>query len=194
MKKKTLVLTTLVLSVPIFMMGCSSAKSPTDVVNDYFTELKDEKSDEAKDLVEATIAITEEHSHEENDKTDDTNITKSVETYLSKTNAKVLSEKVKDNKATVKVEVTAPNYSELLEEVIGESITDKFNGETIDQEYLGSNLLKKVKASKTEVRTGEINLVKKDNEWTIKSDDNVLNLMLGQAEYDSEAEKNEIQK
>ena len=92
------------------------------------------------------------------------------------------------------VEVTAPNYSELLEEVIGESITDKFNGETIDQEYLGSNLLKKVKASKTEVRTGEINLVKKDNEWTIKSDDNVLNLMLGQAEYDSEAEKNEIQK
>lgn len=193
MKKKTLFLTTLVLSVPMIMMGCST-ETPTDVVNDYFTEIKDKKSNESKDLVEATMAITEEHVQEDSEDSDNANITKSVETYLSKTNVKVLSEKINNDKATVEVEVTAPNYSELLEEVIGESISDKFAGETIDEDYLGSSLLKKVESSKTEVRSGEINLVKKDNEWQIKSDDSVLNLMLGQAENDSSAEEDEIQK
>ena len=116
-----------------------------------------------------------------------------LEMFISKVDAKVLSEKVDGEKATVKVKVTGPNYEDLLQAVIEDSITDAFDGKEINSEYLGSNLLKKVKESKSETRTGKINLVKSDGAWKIKSEDDVMNLVLGQSEEQVEYE-DEIQK
>lgn len=192
MKKKIWILTTLVLSVPMLMMGCST-ESPTDVVNNYFTEVKDVKSDESGDLIESTISLTKEHAQDDSDDSKSEDLTKSLEMFISKVDAKVLSEKVDGEKATVKVKVTGPNYEDLLQAVIEDSITDAFDGKEINSEYLGSNLLKKVKESKSETRTGKINLVKSDGAWKIKSEDDVMNLVLGQSEEQVEYE-DEIQK
>ena len=192
MKKKIWILTTLVLSVPMLMMGCST-QSPTDVVNNYFTEVKDVKSDESGDLIESTISLTKEHAQDDSDDSKTEDLTKSLEMFISKVDAKVLSEKVDGEKATVKVKVTGPNYEDLLQAVIEDSITDAFDGKEINSEYLGSNLLKKVKESKSETRTGKINLVKSDGAWKIKSEDDVMNLVLGQSEEQVEYE-DEIQK
>lgn len=192
MKKKIWILTTLVLSVPMLMMGCST-QSPTDVVNNYFTEVKDVKSDESGDLIESTISLTKEHAQDDSDDSKSEDLTKSLEMFISKVDAKVLSEKVDGEKATVKVKVTGPNYEDLLQAVIEDSITDAFDGKEINSEYLGSNLLKKVKESKSETRTGQINLVKSDGAWKIKSEDDVMNLVLGQSEEQVEYE-DEIQK
>lgn len=192
MKKKIWILTTLVLSVPMLMMGCST-QSPTDVVNNYFTEVKDVKSDESGDLIESTISLTKEHAQDDSDDSKSEDLTKSLEMFISKVDAKVLSEKVDGEKATVKVKVTGPNYEDLLQAVIEDSITDAFDGKEINSEYLGSNLLKKVKESKSETRTGKINLVKSDGAWKIKSEDDVMNLVLGQSEEQVEYE-DEIQK
>ena len=192
MKKKIWILTTLVLSVPMLMMGCST-QSPTDVVNNYFTEVKDVKSDESGDLIESTISLTKEHAQDDSDDSKSEDLTKSLEMFISKVDAKVLSEKVDGEKATVKVKITGPNYEDLLQAVIEDSITDAFDGKEINSEYLGSNLLKKVKESKSETRTGQINLVKSDGAWKIKSEDDVMNLVLGQSEEQVEYE-DEIQK
>ena len=192
MKKKIWILTTLVLSVPMLMMGCST-ESPTDVVNNYFTEVKDVKSDESGDLIESTISLTKEHAQDDSDDSKSEDLTKSLEMFISKVDAKVLSEKVDGEKATVKVKVTGPNYEDLLQAVIEDSLTDAFDGKEINSEYLGSNLLKKVKESKSETRTGQINLVKSDGAWKIKSEDDVMNLVLGQSEEQVEYE-DEIQK
>lgn len=192
MKKKIWILTTLVLSVPMLMMGCST-ESPTDVVNNYFTEVKDVKSDESGDLIESTISLTKEHAQDDSDDSKSEDLTKSLEMFISKVDAKVLSEKVDGEKATVKVKITGPNYEDLLQAVIEDSLTDAFDGKEINSEYLGSNLLKKVKESKSETRTGKINLVKSDGAWKIKSEDDVMNLVLGQSEEQVEYE-DEIQK
>ena len=192
MKKKIWILTTLVLSVPMLMMGCST-ESPTDVVNNYFTEVKDVKSDESGDLIESTISLTKEHAQDDSDDSKSEDLTKSLEMFISKVDAKVLSEKVDGEKATVKVKITGPNYEDLLQAVIEDSLTDAFDGKEINSEYLGSNLLKKVKESKSETRTGQINLVKSDGAWKIKSEDDVMNLVLGQSEEQVEYE-DEIQK
>ena len=192
MKKKIWILTTLVLSVPMLMMGCST-QSPTDVVNNYFTEVKDVKSDESGDLIESTISLTKEHAQDDSDDSKSEDLTKSLEMFISKVDAKVLSEKVDGEKATVKVKITGPNYEDLLQAVIEDSLTDAFDGKEINSEYLGSNLLKKVKESKSETRTGQINLVKSDGAWKIKSEDDVMNLVLGQSEEQVEYE-DEIQK
>ena len=192
MKKKIWILTTLVLSVPMLMMGCST-ESPTDVVNNYFTEVKDVKSDESGDLIESTISLTKEHAQDDSDDSKTEDLTKSLEMFISKVDAKVLSEKVDGEKATVKVKITGPNYEDLLQAVIEDSLTDAFDGKEINSEYLGSNLLKKVKESKSETRTGQINLVKSDGAWKIKSEDDVMNLVLGQSEEQVEYE-DEIQK
>ncbi|MPN60096.1 hypothetical protein SDC9_207821 [bioreactor metagenome] len=44
------------------------------------------------------------------------------------------------------------------------------------------SLEEKVKNSKAETRTGQINLTKKDNEWNIKSDADITNLLLGEVD------------
>ena len=85
-------------------------------------------------------------------------------------------------KASVKVEIKAPNYSNLLLAVMEESIADTFNGKEVKQSDVEKNLAEKIKNSKAETRSGQINLTKKDNEWKIKSDDDITNLLLGEAD------------
>ncbi len=195
MKKLMLFLCTIMVSISMIMVGCAK-ETPTDVVNTYFSTLKKSSSSDIQKLVESTIekdAITTGTNDSLNDeKTSDNSsksnkksnekIDKSLKMYLSKVDAKVLSEKVSNDKATVKVKVKAPNYSNLLLEVMEESIANTLNGKDVSKSQVEKCLEEKIASSNAETRKGEINLVKKDNKWTIKSDDDITNLLLGEVD------------
>lgn len=192
MKKTVLALLMIMLFIPMMLTGCKS-ETPTDVVNTYFSSIKKSDSKEAQKLIEDTISdeilneetgttSTQDETSETSKKEDGPKLDESLKMYLSKIDAKVLSEKVNEDKATVKVEIKAPNYSNLLLAVMEESIADTFNGKEVKQADVEKNLEEKIKSSKAETRSGQINLTKKDNEWKIKSDENITNLLLGEAD------------
>ena len=191
MKKKGLILLTMTLSVGMMMVGCKS-ETPTDSVNAYFSSIKKSDTQEAQKLIESTIpsdALNEkvtsssdtDKTSEESSKLDD-ELNESLKVYLSKMNAKVLSQKVNDDKATVEVKISAPNYSNLLLEVMKESEESSLSGKDVSAEDVEKCLEDKIKNSENETRTGTINLTKKDNKWEIKSDDEMINLLLGEAD------------
>lgn len=192
MKKTVLALLMIMLFILMMLTGCKS-ETPTDVVNTYFSSIKKSDSKEAQKLIEDTISdeilneetgttSTQDETSETSKKEDGQKLDESLKMYLSKIDAKVLSEKVNEDKATVKVEIKAPNYSNLLLAVMEESIADTFNGKEVKQADVEKNLEEKIKSSKAETRSGQINLTKKDNEWKIKSDENITNLLLGEAD------------
>lgn len=192
MKKTVLALLMIMLFIPMMLTGCKS-ETPTDVVNTYFSSIKKSDSKEAQKLIEDTISdeilneetgttSTKEENADTSKKEDSQKLDESLKMYLSKIDAKVLSEKVNEDKATVKVEIKAPNYSNLLLAVMEESIADTFNGKEVKQSDVEKNLEDKIKSSKAETRSGQINLTKKDNEWKIKSDEDITNLLLGEAD------------
>ena len=192
MKKTILALLMIMLFIPMMVTGCKS-ETPTDVVNTYFSSIKKSDSKEAQKLIEDTISdeilneetgttSTKEENTDTSKKEDSQKLDESLKMYLSKIEAKVLSEKVNEDKASVKVEIKAPNYSNLWLAVMEESIEDTFNGKEVKQSDVEKNLEEKIKNSKAETRSGQINLTKKDNEWKIKSDDDITNLLLGEAD------------
>lgn len=192
MKKTVLALLMIMLFIPMMVTGCKS-ETPTDVVNTYFSSIKKSDSKEAQKLIEDTISdeilneetgttSTKEENTDTSKKEDSEKLDESLKMYLSKIDAKVLSEKVNEDKATVEVEIKAPNYSDLLLAVMEESIADTFNGKEVKQSDVEKNLEEKIKSSKAETRSGQINLTKKDNEWKIKSDEDIANLLLGEAD------------
>lgn len=192
MKKTVLALLMIMLFIPMMLTGCKS-ETPTDVVNTYFSSIKKSDSKEAQKLIEDTISdeilneetgttSTKEENADTSKKEDSQKLDESLKMYLSKIDAKVLSEKVNEDIATVKVEIKAPNYSNLLLAVMEESIADTFNGKEVKQSDVEKNLEDKIKSSKAETRSGQINLTKKDNEWKIKSDEDITNLLLGEAD------------
>lgn len=192
MKKTVLTSLMLMVLVSMVMTGCKT-ETPTDVVNSYFSSIKKSDTKEAKKLIKDTISeevlneetqvsSTNDDSSDESDKAESEKLDESLKMYLTKMDAKVLSENVKDDKATVKVQLKAPNYSNLLLEVMEESIADTFNGKEVKQSDVEKSLEEKIKNSESEIRSGQINLTKKDNEWTIVSDADITNLLLGEAD------------
>lgn len=178
MRKKLTILIITILSLGMMSVGCKS-ESPTDVVNSYFAQLKNGDSEQANEFIESAISQTEEGTSNEAEEETDETMEEALKLYLSKFDTKVLSEEIDGDNATVNVEINGPNFSNMMMEVIQESLADAFSGKEVDDEYMSRSFLDKVKSSKNEVRTGKINLTKEDKEWKIKSDDNIVSLMLG---------------
>ena len=181
-----------ILVLSLFLVGCKS-QTPTDVVQTYFENVKKGDTEESTALIKSTLVETEE-IEEENGIIEESNdevdaITKeALEIYLSKLEAKILSENIDGEKATVEVEVTGLNYANLILEVVSESLGRVFEGEDFREEDMNSELLEKVKEGSTEKRTGTVSLVKEDKEWKIESDDDLFILIMGQADFGEEVE------
>ena len=173
MRKKLAILIITILSLGMILVGCKS-KTPTEVVNAYFTELKNGDSEQAAEFIESNTSQTDEA--DETDKV----MEEALKLYLSKIDAKVLSEEISGDNATVEVEINGPNISNIMGEVINESLADAFSGKETDEYYISKIFLEKVESSKSETRSGKVNLIKEGNEWKVKSDDEIVNLILGE--------------
>ena len=183
MSKKLALLIVATLSLGMMLVGCKS-ESPTDVVNEYFEQIKKGDNEQAAEFIESTMSQTKEETSAQAEEETDKVMEEALKIYLSKIDAKVLSEKIDGDNATVEVELNAPNFSNMMMEVIGESLSAAFSGEEMDEDYMSQSLLEKVKSSENEPRTGKISLTKGDKQWKIKSDDVMLGLILG--EYNGE--------
>lgn len=86
--KKLKIMLMIVLSM-VIAIGCTS-KSPTDVVNTYFSEIKNgENADLAKYLLESVDSQDKDTENKEETK-EDPKMEDAMKTYLSKLNVKVL--------------------------------------------------------------------------------------------------------
>lgn len=179
--KKLKMMLMIVLAMAI-VTGCK-AKSPTEVVDFYFSEIKKgENADLTNYLlesVESQSGDTEAKEEvEENPKMEE-----AMKIYLSKLNVKVLSEKIDGDNATVEVEASGLNFSNIIMEILQESLANAFNGVEITDEYMSNSVLEKVNSGKEETRTGTISLSKVDKEWKINTEDeSFMGLILGKAQ------------
>ena len=178
MIKKLAILIITILSLSMMLVGCKS-ETPTDVVNAYFEQLKNGDSEQANEFIESAMFQEDEETSEGTTEETDEVMDEALKLYLSKIDAKVLSEEIDGDNATVEVEINGPNFSNMMMEVIGESLEYAFSVKEIDDDYMSKSFLEKVKSSKSETRTGQVNLTKEEKEWKIKSDDNILSLILG---------------
>lgn len=179
--KKLKMMLMIVLSMAI-VTGCG-AKSPTEVVDYYFSEIKKgENTDLANYLLENVGSENEKTETKEDEKVDP-KMEEAMKIYLSKLDAKVLSEKIDGDNATVEVEVTGINFSNIILEILQESLANAFSGNEITDEDMSNSVLEKVKSGKVDTRTGTISLSKVDKEWKINTEDeSFMGLLLGKAE------------
>ena len=187
MKNKLKIMIVALLSM-VIVTGCGT-KSPTEVVNDYFNEIKKGENAEVTEYLLENIESTEDstESTESNDETSqDPKIEEAMKLYLSKLDAKVLSENIDKDKATVEVELSGLNFSNIILEIVQESISNVFSGVEMSDEDMSNSILEKVKSGKVETRTGNITLSKVDKEWKINTDDeSFMGLIFGKAHSQS---------
>lgn len=85
--------------------------------------------------------------------------------------------------AESEVEVSGLNFSNIIMEVLQESLANAFGGSEITDDYMSNSVLEKVNSGKEETRTGTISLSKVDKEWKINTEDeSFMGLILGKAQ------------
>lgn len=179
--KKIKMILMVVLSM-IVVVGCTS-KSPTDVVNTYFSEIKKGENADLANYLLDSVKSQEEDSEANEEAEEDPKMEEAMKIYLSKLNVKVLSEKIDGDNATVEVEVAGLNFSNMIIETLQESLANAFSGIEMTDEDMSNSILEKVKVGKQETRTGTISLSRVEKEWKINTDDeSFMGLVLGKAQ------------
>lgn len=160
---------------------CTLFGCPSEVVNSYFSEIKNgENADLANYLLENVETQSEDTEKETKE---DPKMEEAMKIYLSKLNVEVLSESIDGDKATVEVDVSGLNLSNIILDILQESLSNAFSGTEITDEYMSNSILEKVNSGKEETRTGTISLSKVDKEWKINTDDeSFMGLILGKAQ------------
>lgn len=174
--KNKITLTLIIVLSMIVLAGCG-ASSPKDVVNSYFKEIKSGENNEVANYIVGTV---DEQTATNQDK--DPKLEEAINIYISKLDAKVLSEKVDGEKATVEVELNGLNFGKVMISVLQENIADIFSGKDQSSEDIGKDFLKTIKTAKEETRKGKINLTKVDNKWKIQQDNDLISLVFGSVE------------
>ena len=184
MKNKLKIMIVALLSM-VIVTGCGT-KSPTEVVNDYFNEIKKGENAEVTEYLLENIESTEDSTESNDETSQDPKIEEAMKLYLSKLEVKVLSENIDKDKATVEVELSGLNFSNIILEIVQESISNVFSGVEMSDEDMSNSILEKVKSGKVETRTGNITLSKVDKEWKINTDDeSFMGLIFGKAHSQS---------
>lgn len=185
MKNKIKLVLMVVLSM-VVLTACGG-DSPTKVVESYFKEIKaGENTDVAKymlDSIENKENAKENAKENENtNETADPKMEEAIKLYFSKLDAKVISEKIDGNNATVEVEMKGLNFGKIMIEVFQDNLSAMFGGDEKAGENMSEDFLAKVKGGKVETRKGKVNLTKSDNGWKIKQDNDLISLVFGSAE------------
>ena len=171
----------------VVVTGCSG-KSPTTVVEEYFKEVKKGESANVSEYLVSTESEKEAEENTEEEK-EDPIMEEAMKLYLSEMNVKVLSENIEEDKATVEIEYTGYNMSNMFLEIVQESLANVFSGVEMSDADMSRSFLEKVKTGKIETRKGKINLTKVDKAWKIDSDDDYNTLIFGSAEMSANKTK-----
>lgn len=169
--------------------ACSNSPKPQDTVKNFLNSYKTQKFDELDNFFDAPTEFSDEidfsGEFEGTDKEAQTIILKK----LTDIDYKIDNETVNNDKATVKVTITANNFGEKFMEGIQEAFTLAFTlamDENITEEEVNQKvteaMIKPIKeCEKTVTETVEIPLVQKDGKWLISTEINedLLNALTG---------------
>lgn len=174
--KNKLKLMVMILISMVVLAGCGS-KSPSEVVDIYFKEVKKGENSDLEKYVFENMDKNKKSEENKNPKMEE-----ALNEYMSKIDVKVIKEEIKDDKASVDVELTGPNFANITMELLQESLANAFNGVEVKSDDMSNTILEKVKSGKIETRKGKINLTKVDKEWKIKNDEDSMSLILGKSD------------
>jgi hypothetical protein len=181
MKNKIKLMLMVVLSM-VVLTACGG-DSPTKVVESYFKEIKaGENTDVAKYMLDSIENKENAKENENTNETADPKMEEAIKIYFSKLDAKVISEKIDGDNATVEVEMKGLNFGKIMIEVFQDNLSAMFNGDEKAGENMSEDFLAKVKDSKVETRKGKVNLTKSDKGWKINQDNDLISLVFGSAE------------
>ncbi len=159
--KKLVKLTTMMMMMSLFLVGCSPQK-PGDEVISYFDEL--------------TTIQTEEIYEDPFDE--------AVVLFLSNiSDVEILSETINEDKtsASVQVKLTGPNYVDIIEKSMSDGMmkgfVNVFSGEEISDQQIADIYIKNINDSQVEYREGYVNLTKIDKKWQVEEDDDLYSLI-----------------
>lgn len=150
------------------ILGCS-LKKPSNIVEEYFTEIK--KSEPINIPVDLI-------SNNQDTKVVDM-MDEAMSLYLNEIKIKILSENINEKKATVEVELTGLNMANMYVEINKEYLGNSFGNGEISSERLSRGLLEKAMLEEPETRKGTINLTKVNKAWKIKIDSDYNSLVYG---------------
>ena len=167
--------------------GCGS-KSPSNVVKNYFEELKKGQNADFSAMLNDSLKSAEKTNSEdtkENKFSDES--TKKLIDSMTKVTYTINSEKVDGDSATVNVKINGPDMSKVFAEFMQKAFTTalakSFSGDKMsndDQNKLYNSILSDCLDNITYAdRTGDISLKKSNGEWKIDADDSLKKLLLG---------------
>lgn len=165
MRKIFKVLSLLMVAMMVLaLVGCSSSgESPEKSVENFLGALK------KADLNEAKLYLPSDERG--NFEFDDENQEKMVKPLMGNIEYKVLSSKTKGDTATVKVSITVPDMSELLQKIMQDAIKKAMDaaakGEELDQKKMEQEIMDQLaeglKASDIKKTTSEVEVNLKKN-------------------------------
>lgn len=181
--KRISLLLVMVMTTSLLLFACGG-KSPTDVVDEYFTKVQKGDMDVEKLLETAKEEVKDEAV--ENNTLPEATQNKLIE-KIKATTYKVNSETIDGDNAKVNVTVKGMDLNIVLgkamQEAMGFVLTQAFSGIEMTQEetntYMNGLLDKYLDEITYTDKTGDIELTKVDNQWKIKEGDTLSKLLLG---------------
>ncbi|KGG81090.1 hypothetical protein Y919_02745 [Caloranaerobacter azorensis H53214] len=177
----------LILTLSVTMSACSGPK-PENTVKSFLDSYKNGNITEAIKYVEGNEnfnieKIKKDFEVNQNDKT-----TQAFLKAFSKLEYKIINSKVENNTAVVETEITVPNLGKVIAELMKEAFTlalssafsDNNNQSDMDS-MMETMLLDKINSEDIPMvkKVVNINLVKQDNSWVIKADEEFANAITG---------------
>lgn len=177
----------LILTLSITMSACSGPK-PEDTVKSFLDSYKNGNITEAMKYVESNEdfnieEIKKDFETNQNDKT-----TQAFLKAFSKLEYKIINSKVENDTAVVETEITVPNLGKVITELMKEAFTLALSSafsDNNDQSNMDSMmetmLLDKINSEDIPMvkKTVNINLVKQNNSWIIKANEEFTNAITG---------------
>ncbi|WP_427339579.1 DUF4878 domain-containing protein [Caloranaerobacter sp. DY30410] len=177
----------LILTLSITMSACSGPK-PENTVKSFLDSYKNGNITEAIKYVEGNEdfnieKIKKDFEANQNDKT-----TQAFLKAFSKLEYKIINSKVENNTAVVETEITVPNLGKVIAELMKEAFTlalssafsDNNNQSDMDS-MMETMLFDKINSEDIPMvkKIVNINLVKQDNSWVIKANEEFINAITG---------------
>ena len=178
MKRKFSIILTLIFSM-FLLVGCSSEKTPEDVVKNHFNDISSELSnDTTKQMLSSLVSSNNNNVNED--------LANALVNALSKIEATTTGEEVNGDTAKVNVSIKGVNLQTVISSYVTRcmaetsSIQDASEDEV--KKFAQNLLIDELNKATLEDRTGVINLTKdSDDNWVISQDDDYTTALIGVA-------------
>lgn len=177
----------------IFLAGCQTQLSPKDTVTTYFKAIKslniatveslsvNGTSSDLESLIKRSSSLMTSSDFQVGE-----NIYKAI---FNKVDTKIEGEPtIKDNSASVKVKITAPDSKKIFQDIMSQEISKVFanalnssaSSQDTESEII-SEFQSKISQPDVSLTTTEMNLqlVKQTDKWKVKTTDNLIDAMTG---------------